>query len=134
MRTDNFVPALRDPAPRVVEVEILRELPSPPATVLLPQAGYVDRATGFTVATMPLAGVVGFCVALVAVVGFAVPIASLVTLLAALAGFCVTWLLAYVAHVAVSPDGAIYAQSNANAMRAIGRCGHDVHQRRCRHA
>jgi hypothetical protein len=42
-------------------------------------------------------------------VGFAVPIASLVTLLAALAGFCVTWLLAYVAHVAVSPDGALFA-------------------------
>lgn len=108
--TSNFVPALRDPSPRVeiVEIEIERELPAPPQTVLLPHAGYEDRARGFGIATAPLAGVAGFVVALVGVIGWSVPVASLATLLLALAGFALTWLIAYVAHVLISPDGALF--------------------------
>lgn len=104
-----FVPAL--PEPRKVEiVEGEPVLPVPPEPVQL-RTGYRDRAEGFTVATMPLAVVVGFVVALVGVIGWSVPIASLVTLLLALAGFALVWLLAYLAHVLISPDGALFAHT-----------------------
>jgi hypothetical protein len=56
---------------------------------------------------MPLAGAVGLVAAIVGIIGWQVPIASLATLLLALAGFSVVWLLAYVAWVFVSPDGAL---------------------------
>lgn len=103
----NFVAPLREPR-RVEIVEVERELPAPPSPVLLPHAGYEDRARGFTLATMPLAVVVGLVVALVAIVGWQVPIASLVTLLLALAGFALVWLAAYVVHLLVSPDGSLF--------------------------
>ncbi len=106
-KRDNFV------APLPTRVEIIEsppaQLPSPPQTVLLPQAGYEDRARGFGIATAPLAGVAGFVVALVGVIGWQVPVASLATLLLALGGFAAVWLCAYVAHVIVSPDGAAFA-------------------------
>jgi hypothetical protein len=86
----NYVPALREPAAQVVEVEVMRDLPSAPATVLMPHAGYEDRAKGFSLATAPLGIVAGFVVALVGIVGWRVPIASLVTLLLALGGFAGT--------------------------------------------
>lgn len=104
----NFVPALRDPAPQVVEVGVIRELPTVPQTVLLPQAGYEDRAKGFGLATAPLGIVAGLVAALLGIVGWQVPIASLMTLLLALAGFAATWLVAYLAHVIISPDGATF--------------------------
>jgi hypothetical protein len=107
-RRDNFVPALRDPAPRVIEIEVPRELPSAPSTILMPNAGYEDRAKGFSLATAPLAAVAGLVVALVAVIGWQVPIASLVTLLLALGGFALVWLIAYLGHVFISPDGALF--------------------------
>lgn len=107
-KRDNFVPALREPT-RVEIVEAApTQLPAPPQTVLLPHAGYEDRAKGFGLATAPLAGVAGFVAALVGVVGWSVPVASLVTLLLALGGFASTWLLAYIAHVLISPDGALF--------------------------
>lgn len=103
-----FVPALREKS-TIVEVESSpAQLPAPPATVLMPQASYSDRAHGFSIATLPLAATVGFVVALVAIVGFSVPIASLVTLLLALAGFALTWLISYFLYVFVSPDGALF--------------------------
>jgi hypothetical protein len=103
-----FVPVLRDPEPRVIEIEVPRELPSAPSTILMPNAGYEDRARGFSIATAPLAAVVGLVVALVAVIGWSVPIASLVTLLLALGGFALVWLLAFIAHLLISPDGATF--------------------------
>ena len=105
---NNFVPALQEPSPQVVEVEITRELPTAPTTVLMPRAGYEDRAKGFGLATAPLAAIAGLVAALVGVLGWQVPIASLVTLLLALGGFAAVWLVAYVAHVFVSPDGALF--------------------------
>lgn len=109
---DTFIAAVREPAPQVVEVEIARELPSAPVTMLMPHAGYEDRAKGFGLATAPLgivAGfVAGFVAALVGVIGWQVPIASLITLLLALAGFALVWLVAYVAHTLISPDGALF--------------------------
>jgi hypothetical protein len=107
-RHDNFVPALREPPARVVEVEIARELPQAPATVLMPHAGYEDRAKGFGLATAPLSIVAGFVAALAGVIGWQVPIASLVTLLLALGGFALVWLVAYLGHMFISPDGALF--------------------------
>jgi hypothetical protein len=108
---DNFVPALPDREFRVIEIEVPRELPSAPSTVLMPNAGYEDRARGFSIATAPLAAVVGIVAALVGVIGWSVPIASLVTLLLALGGFALVWLLAYLAHVLISPDGTMFAHT-----------------------
>src|SRR5690606_16920028 len=106
-KRDNFVAPLHDPRARVEIVEVERNLPAPPTTVLLPQAGYEDRARGFGLATAPLAGVAGFVAALVGVIGWSVPVASLITLLLALGGFALVWLIAYIAHVFVSSDGAL---------------------------
>ena len=104
---NTFVPALREPPARIVEVETWRELPSAPIVPPMPYSGHVDRAKGFSIAAGPLAGAVGLVVAIVGIVGWQVPIASLITLLLALAGFALTWLVAYVAHVFVSSDGAL---------------------------
>jgi hypothetical protein len=106
-----FVPALRDPAPRVAEVEVMRELPAPPQTVLLPTANYMDRAKGFTVATGPLAAATGFVVLLIGISAFGVPVLSVAALLLALGGFTVAWLLAYIAHTLISPDGTMFAHT-----------------------
>jgi hypothetical protein len=107
----NFVPALREPSPQIIEVEVPRDLPATPNTVLLPQAGYQDRARGFSIATAPLAGVAGLVAALVGIIGWSVPIASLATLLLALGGFVFVWLLAYLAYVFVSPDGTMFVHT-----------------------
>src|SRR5690606_37797506 len=84
-----------------------RELPSAPITPPMPHSGHVDRAKGFSNATGPLAGVAGIVAALVGILGWQVPIASLATLLLALGGFALVWLLAYVAYLLISPDGAL---------------------------
>jgi hypothetical protein len=49
---DNFVSALREPprARQMVGVEVMRELPSAPTTVLMPDA---DRAKDFGISTVP---------------------------------------------------------------------------------
>lgn len=104
---NTFVPALKEPPPQVVEVENWRELPQAPITPPMPYSGHVDRAKGFGIATGPLAMAVGLVAAIVGVIGWQVPIASLITLLLALAGFAGVWLIAYIAHVFVSPDGAL---------------------------
>lgn len=106
---DNFVAPIPEPRTRFEIVEAApTQLPTPPQTILLPHASYEDRAKGFGLSTAPLAGVAGFVAALVGVVGWSVPVASLVTLLLALGGFASTWLLAYIAHVLISPDGALF--------------------------
>ncbi len=107
----NYVPALKDPPSRIVEVEIARELPQSPTTVLMPHAGYEDRAKGFSLATAPLAGVAGLVAALVGMLGWQVPFASLATLLLALGGFSLVWLIAYVAYTLISPDGTMFAHT-----------------------
>jgi hypothetical protein len=105
---NTFVPALRDPKQQIIEVEVMRELPSAPVSAPMPHSGHVDRAKGFSIATAPLASVVGLVIAIIGVLGWQVPIASLVTLLLALGGFALTWLIAYGLHVFVSSDGALF--------------------------
>jgi hypothetical protein len=56
---------------------------------------------------MPLAGATGVVVLLIGIAAFGIPILSVAALLLALAGFAVTWLLAYIVHVFVSTDGAL---------------------------
>jgi hypothetical protein len=75
---NNFVQALRDPAPRLEIVEVQRELPAPPQTVLLPHTGYEHRAKGFSLATALLAGVAGLVAALVGILGWQVSLASFI--------------------------------------------------------
>lgn len=106
-KRNNFVAAYKDPPPRVIEVGDWRELPSAPITPPMPNSGHVDRATGFTIATLPLAGATGIVVLLVAIVAFGVPLLSVMALLLALGGFALVWLIAYIAHVFVSSDGAL---------------------------
>src|SRR5215213_1741296 len=106
-RDVNFVaPA---PNPRVEIVEVERNLPAPPQTVLLPTANYTDRSRGFTLATGPLAAATGVVVLLIGITAFGVPVLSVAALLLALAGFTAAWLVAYVAHTLISPDGSTFA-------------------------
>jgi hypothetical protein len=105
-RSSNFVA----PAPKQVEiVEVERTLPAPPATVLLPTANYTDRAHGFTIASAPLAAATGVVVLLIGVSAYGIPVLSVAALLCALAGFTVAWLIAYVIHTVISPDGSTFA-------------------------
>lgn len=131
----NFVAAYPEPRAEIIEVESWRELPSAPITPPMPYSGHVDRATGFSIATAPLATVAGIVAALVGIIGWQVPFASLVTLLLALGGFCVVWLLAYLAHVFVSTDGALVIhvvmgwnylrREQANRFKRYGMKGRD---------
>lgn len=104
----NFVAPYREPPPQVVEVENWRELPSAPITPPMPHSNYTDRARGFSLATAPLAAATGFVVLLIGIAAFGVPLLSVAALLLALGGFSLVWLVAYVAHVFVSADGALF--------------------------
>lgn len=104
-KLDNFVAPY--PHERAEIVEIVRELPQAPITQPMPHSGHIDRATGFSIATMPLAAATGFVVLLIGIAAFGVPVLSVVALLLALGGFALTWLIAYIAHVFVSADGAL---------------------------
>jgi hypothetical protein len=105
---NTFVPALRDAPAQIVEVEVMRELPSAPISAPMPYSGHVDRAKGFSLATAPLAGVAGFIVLLIGISAFGVPLLSVGALLLALGGFALTWLIAYGLHTFVSADGALF--------------------------
>lgn len=84
------------------------QLPAVPIAPPMPYSSHVDRAKGFSLATAPLAGVAGLVAALVGVSAFGVPALSVAALLLALAGFCVVWLAAFVAHLFISADGALF--------------------------
>jgi hypothetical protein len=73
----------------------------------MPHSGHVDRAKGFGIVVGPLAAATGFVVLLIGISAFGVPVLSVAALLLALGGFSLTWLIAYIAHVFVSPDGAL---------------------------
>lgn len=105
----NFVAALPEPRHHAEIVEVVRELPAPPPTVLLPTANYTDRARGFSLSTGPLAAATGFVVLLIGITAFGVPVLSVAALLLALGGFTLAWLIAYIVHTLVSPDGALFA-------------------------
>lgn len=105
MKERNFVAPY--PKERAEIVEVMRELPQAPITAPMPYSSHIDRASGFTLATMPLAGATGVVVLLIGISAFGVPVLSVAALLLALGGFALTWLIAYIAHVFVSADGAL---------------------------
>ena len=83
--------------------------PSAPAQAdIVLRTTYSDRADGFIRATTPLAAVTGL-ITLVAAVGlFSVPLLSFAALLWLFSGFAVAWLIAYVSHLFISPDGSTW--------------------------
>jgi hypothetical protein len=110
MRRDNFVEPYRD-APRPQVIEIDRNLPLAPIVPPMPHSGHVDRAKGFSIATGPLAAATGVVVALIGISAYGVPVLSVAALLLALAGFTVAWLVAYIAHTLISPDGSLFVHT-----------------------
>ena len=106
---NTFVPALRDdPAPIQFVETNFREIPQAPISAPMPYASHKDRAVGFSLATAPLAAVVGFVVLLIGISAFSVPLLSVGALLLALGGFALTWLIAFALHIFVSADGALF--------------------------
>jgi hypothetical protein len=77
------------------------------AEVLL-RTTYKDRADGFIRATTPLAGVTGAITLVGAVTLFATPLLSFAALLWFFTGFALVWLVAYLGHLFVSPDGSTW--------------------------
>jgi len=66
---------------------------------------HVDRARGFTIASVPLAAALGLVAFLVAVVGFGVPWLSGAALVVLFSVFGLVWLAAWLWYNAASPDG-----------------------------
>lgn len=104
----NFVPALREPAPQIIEIDVSSNLPAAPVSAPMPYSSHLDRARGFSLATLPLAAATGFIVLLIGISAFGVPLLSVGALLLALAGFAAVWLGAFIVHTFVSADGAMF--------------------------
>lgn len=109
-REVNFVPALREPdPPKPVIIDIdpreIVTLPSAALTQTEIRTSHVDRAKGFQIVSVPLAGAVGAGSLIVGIVGFSVPVFSVAALAWLWGGFLATWLAAWVVHNVVSPDG-----------------------------
>lgn len=94
--------------PPIVTTWVTHELPAVPIPAPMPRSSYVDRSHGFVLATAPLAAATAFVVLLIGILAFGVPVLSVAALLLALGGFTCAWLLAYLAHTFVSPDGAMF--------------------------
>lgn len=108
-RRSNFVPA----ASRVIEVQppVPMEgfnVPSPAQSMVELRTSYTDRSKGFVWAITPVAAVTGLLAVIASVALFSVPVLSWSVLQVFLAFFCSTWVLGYVAHLLVSPDGALF--------------------------
>lgn len=83
-------------------------VPSPAQADVQLRTTYTDRANGFVRAVTPLSMVAG-ALGLVAGVGlFSVPILSFGALLWFFTWFGLVWLVAWLAHVFVSPDGSTW--------------------------
>lgn len=101
-----FVPP--DPKPPRVEVLSPADLPAAPISDPMPYSSHRDRAHGFAIVTTPLAASTGLVVVLIAILAYGVPVLSVAALLIALGGFTLAWLIAYLAHTFISPDGALF--------------------------
>jgi hypothetical protein len=103
--TTRYVSA--DPAPPRVEI-IHTDLPPAPISQPYPLSSHRDRAHGFVLVTAPLAAATGLVVLLIAITAAGVPVLSVAALLVSLAGFTAAWLVSYIAHTLISPDGALF--------------------------
>ena len=110
-----LLPAVREPA-RAVVGEIMP--PEPPALYMPPQAQplsrielrttYADRSRGYLISMLPLAAVASLVGVIIAVSLFSVPLLSGAALLTFWAIFASVYLVSYLAHLLVSPDGAAF--------------------------
>lgn len=109
-KRDTYVPAVREPV-RVRRIEVL---PPEPAELQAPgtvqtqidlHTSHYDRAKGFSLATLPLAGAVGVGAALIAVLFFELEVFSLAAVTVLFVAFMLTWLVAWVVYQLASPDG-----------------------------
>jgi len=101
-----------DPQPRrqPLQVDILPpahqvDAPMPARTVATLTGDYKNRAEGFRIAMLPVAIVAGILAVVAAVGLFSVPFLSWTALMWFFTLFCVTWLIGFVLHQWVSPDG-----------------------------
>ncbi len=111
-RRSNFVPA----ASRVIEVQppVPMEgfnVPSPAQSMVELRTSYTDRSRGFVWAITPVAAITGLLSCVAGVALFAVPALSFAILTWFLTAFCLTWIVGYVAHLLLSPDGALFANT-----------------------
>ena len=98
---------------RVVRGEVVEEYeplhlpsrPGRPGATAHVEGSYTDRAKGFSISTWQLSAVTGLGAWIVAGLSGA-PMFALAGLAWLFGGFFVVWLLAYLAHVLVSPEGA----------------------------
>ena len=110
-----LLPAVREPARAVVgeimppeQAPIYMPQPQRPLSAIELRTTYADRSKGFLLATLPLASVAGL-VALIMGVGLAgVPLLSGAALLCFWGIFAATYLIAWLGHLAISPDGAAF--------------------------
>lgn len=95
--------------PTVEEPEYTHLAPHAPAQAEVTlRTTYKDRADGFIRATTPLAVVTGAITLVGAVTLFATPLLSFAALLWFFTGFALVWLVAYLGHLFVSPDGSTW--------------------------
>jgi hypothetical protein len=78
---------------------------TPAQTVQNVTTSAVDRAKGFSIATIPLAAMAGFVALLGAVTLAGVPLVSGAALLILFGVFAGVWLAAWIWHMSASPDG-----------------------------
>jgi len=81
---------------------------SPAQAEVMLRTTYKDRADGFIRAVTPLASVTGAITLVAAVTLFGTPLLSFLALLWFFTGFGLVWLIAYLAHLFVSPDGSTW--------------------------
>lgn len=110
MNNNRFVtpePAGRQAAPiRAYPVQNSLELPQLHTNQVTVTGTHVDRAAAFNLRVACLSLTVGAGSALVGVVGVGVPLFSLAALAWLVGGYMLTWLVAYLADAAISPEGA----------------------------
>lgn len=69
------------------------------------KTSHVDRAKGYRIAVQPLSIIMGFLSVIVAVFGVGVPMLSITVLAWFGTAYAITWLMGYLIHAFISPDG-----------------------------
>ena len=111
-KANTFVPATVDRQPVTVRrMEVLppeqHELTAPglQRTVNTLSTTHLDRAKGFSIATLPLAAAVGVGALLIGLIFFGLNLWSLAAVTTLFLAFLATWLIAWLAYQLTSPDG-----------------------------
>ncbi len=104
-----FVAAAPQPqTPQLDAMPDVLNVTSPATSDVRLHTTYTDRSIGFRTAIMPVALVTGVLSCVAGVALFSVPILSFSILTWYLTAFCLTWIVAYLAHLFISPDGALF--------------------------